>query len=177
MSADAAVMLEEIETLPDRAAPTMGNLAKVAYTHLDMIDYLICHPGCTLKELSLRYGYTVGWLCNIQASDAWKLAFAKRRAEVSDPIVEQNVRERIEGVTLLSLERLREKLEAPQVSDNVVLRAFELGAKGMGIGGNATPPAATPAADHLAQLANRLIDLQSKVRTRVVEGEVVSTQP
>lgn len=171
MSANPALMLDELEHLPARSAPTMGNVAKVSYTHLDMIDFMLCNPGCTLADLARRYGYSVGWICNVQASDAWKSAFAKRRGDMTDAVVEQNVKERLEGITILSLERLKQKLEAPMVSDNVVLRAVELGAKAMGVGGNA-PTQQTPAADHLAQLANRLIDLQSKVRGRTLEGEV-----
>ena len=170
----AIAMLSEMEDLPVRSAPTMGNLAKVSYTHLDMIDYMICNPGCKLEDLARRYGYSIGWICNVQASDAWKSAFAKRRGDMTDELVEQNVKERMEGITLLSLERLKQKLEAPMVSDQVVLRAVELGAKAMGVGGNA-PSTQAPAADHLAQLANRLIDLQSKVRAgRTYDAEVVT---
>jgi hypothetical protein len=43
----------------------------------------------------------------------------------------------------------------------------------MGVGGNA-PTSQAPAADHLAQLANRLIELQSRVREKVVEGTVIN---
>ena len=172
MSANPALMLTELASFPDRAAPTMGNVAKVSYTHLDMIDFMLCNPGCRLEDLARRYGYSVGWICNVQASDAWKSAFAKRRGDMTDAVVEQNVKERMEGITILSLERLKQKLEAPMVSDNVVLRAVELGAKAMGVGGNA-PTQQTPAADHLAQLANRLIDLQSKVRGRTFDAEQV----
>ena len=143
-------------------APTMGNLAKISYSHVDMIDYIIAHPGCGLKELAARYGYTIGWISNIQASDAWKSAMAARRAEMVDPFLHATIAERFEGITALSLERLREKLEAPQVSDNVVLKAVELGAKALNFGGHAAP--APPAQDHLATLAARLIELQSNVR-------------
>ena len=118
------------------AAPTMGVVAKVNYSHLDMIDYILAHPGASLKDLAARYGYSIGWICNVQASDAWKSAFAARRAELVDPVLAATIAERFEGVTALSLERLREKLEAPQVSDQVVLRAVELGARAMGVGGN-----------------------------------------
>ena len=98
------------------------------------------------------------------ASDAWQSALAARRAEICDPVLVATVEERFRGVTLLSLERLRQKLEAPVVSDNVVLKAAELGARSLGIGGNAPPP--PPNQDHLAQLANRLIDLQSRIRDK-----------
>ncbi|MDZ4345075.1 MAG: hypothetical protein U1E51_21850 [Candidatus Binatia bacterium] len=152
-------------------APTMGNVAKVNYSHLDMIDYLLAHPGASLKDLAARYGYSIGWICNVQASDAWKSAYAARRAELVDPVLAATIAERFEGVTALSLQRLQEKLEAPQVSDQVVLRAVELGARAIGIGGNAPPPA--PSQDHLARLAERLIELQSNVRQKgvLINGE------
>lgn len=167
MSASAADILSELEQLPAAFhAPTMGNVAKVNYSHLDMIDYLLAHPGASLKDLAARYGYSIGWICNVQASDAWKSAYAARRAELVDPVLAATIAERFEGVTALSLQRLQEKLEAPQVSDQVVLRAVELGAKAMGLGGNAPTPSAPPQ-DHLARLAERLIELQSRVRTGI----------
>ena len=151
-------------------APTMGQLDKVRYTHVDMIDYIIANPGCSGKELALRYGYSQGWISNIQASDAFKAAMAARRAAVTDPILYQTVSERFEGMTALSLTRLMEKLEAPQVSDQVVLRAVELGAKAMGVGGHAPPPPQTQ--DHLALLAARLLSLQDTVRKGTQNGEI-----
>jgi len=151
----------------------MGNLSKVSYTHQDMIDFILANPGISQGALAARYGYTEGWVSNIMASDAWQAAFAKRREEVVDPTLTLTIEERMRGITLLSLEKLRVKLEAPGVSDNVVLKAAELGAKSLGIGGHA--PAAPPAHDHLAQLANRLIDLQTSVRKGVtLDVEVVS---
>ena len=153
-------------------APTMGVVAKIGYSHKDMIDYIIANPGITQNHLASRYGYTVGWVSNVMASDAWQSAMAARRTEICDPVLVATVEERFRGITLLSLERLKQKLEAPAVSDNVVLKALELGAKAMGVGGNA--PAAPPGQDHLAQLANRLIELQSRVRVTYSQGEVIN---
>jgi hypothetical protein len=143
-------------------APTMGTVAKIRYSHTDMIDFIIANPGITQNDIAARYGYSVGWVSNVMASDAWQSAMAARRSEICDPVLVATVEERFKGITLLSLERLKQKLEAPQVSDNVVLRAVELGAKALAVGGNAAPTA--PQGDHLAQLANRLIELQSRVR-------------
>ena len=158
------------------AAPTMGSLAKVGYSHRDMIDYIISAPGCGLKELAMRYGYSIGWISNIQASDAWKSAMAARRAEMVDPVLHATITERFEGITALSLQRLQEKLEAPQVSDQVVLRAVELGARAMGIGGNAAATVVVPQGDHLAMLANRLIELQSRIRTGVSYAQPIEVE-
>lgn len=156
-------MMAGTDMSPALRAPTMGNVAKVGYSHKDMIDFIIANPGVTQNALAARYGYSVGWVSNVMASDAWQSAMAARRSEICDPVLVATVEERFRGVTMLSLQRLQQKLEAPQVSDQVVLRAVELGAKALGVGGNAPPP--PPQGDHLAALANRLIELQSRVRS------------
>ena len=159
-------------------APTMGRLERISYSHADMIDFIIANPGITQNHLAARYGYSVGWVSNVMASDAWQSAMAARRAEICDPVLVATVEERFRGITLQSLERLKQKLEAPQISDNVVLRAVELGARAMGVGGNAPPQA--PQQDHLARLAERLIELQSKVRithnVEVIDGQVTEVR-
>ena len=147
---------------PGERAPTMGNIDKVRYSHVDMIDFIIAHPECSQKTLAARYGYAEGWVSNIMASDAWQSTMAARREEIVDPELRLSLEERFRGVTTRSLQRLMEKLDAPQVSDQVVLRAVELGAKALGVGGNAPPK--PPDADHLARLAERLLVLQSNVR-------------
>lgn len=38
--------MEEVLGRASTHAPTMGNLDKVRYTHLDMIDFIIAHPSC-----------------------------------------------------------------------------------------------------------------------------------
>ncbi len=162
----AAEVLEELGQPPTHA-PTMGVVAKMDYSHTDMIDFIIAHPGCKQKDLALRYGYSESWVSNFMSSDAWATQRAARREELVDPSLALTINERFKALTEKSLERLMGKLEAPQVSDNVVLRAVELGAKALGVGGNANAqPPADRGADHLAVLANRLLDLQSRVRAQ-----------
>lgn len=163
---NAEQMLGEL----DNAKPA-GAVAKVRYTHADMIDFIIANPGVSQGQLALRYGYTQSWVSLVMSSDAWKSAMAARREEVVDPALLATINERFTAMTQRSLERLMEKLDAPQVSDNVVLRAVELGAKALGVGGNAPPP--PPSQDHLAVLAQRLIALQNGVRN---QGETYNGQ-
>lgn len=144
-------------------------VAKVGYTHQDMIDCIIAHPGISQGELAARYGYTQAWVSQVMASDAFKAALAARRAELVDPTLQLSIEERFRGMAELSLQRLMQKLEAPQVSDNVVLKAVELGAKALGVGGNAAPVQAVPV-DHLSVLAERLRSLQQTVRVSMNKG-------
>jgi hypothetical protein len=138
-------------------------LAKVRYSHLDMIDTLISQPWVSQNDLALRYGYTPGWVSTVMASDAFQAALAARREEVVNPAMKASLEERFRAVTVQSLTRLAEELDKPVCSPNVMLRAAELGAKSLGLGGHAPPPPA-PMGDNLARLADRLIALQSNVR-------------
>lgn len=168
----ATRVVEDLEpALLPTHAPTMGNLAKLNYSHADMIDFIIANPGCTQNHLAARYGYSVGWVSNVMASDAWQSAMAARRAELVDPVLTASVEERFRGLTVLSIQRLTEKLEKPNVSDNVVLKAVELGAKGLGAG--AYKPPAPAAGDQLERIAHRLIDLQSRVRDGTLQQGVI----
>jgi hypothetical protein len=144
------------------SVPEGQAVAKMRYSHADMIDFIIGNPSASQNDLAARYGYSVGWVSRVMSSDAWQSAMAARREELVDPCLVATIDERFRALTNRSLDRLMEKLDAPQVSDNVVLRAVELGAKAMGVGGNAAP--AAPPQDHLAALANRLVELQSRVR-------------
>lgn len=166
------VVTELIKT-PERT-PTMGNLAKLSYTHDAMIDLLVAHPEMSQNALAAQFGYSAGWVSNIMASDAFQARLAARREELVDPTVTATLEERFRGITLLSLTRLQEKLEKPTVSDNVVLKAVELGAKSLGVGGNA--PLSSNATDHLAILATRLIDLQAGIRKQVTQGVVYENE-
>lgn len=153
-----------------RPAPTMGNLARIRYSHLDMIDCLISNPAMSQNELAARYGYTPAWISNIMASDAWKSMFAARRAEIVDPVITQTVEERTEAMIIRSHERIMAQLDKPDCPANVALKAFELGARAKGMGNQ--PPAPPPTVD-LSKLAERLIELNPK--GNVYEGQVIST--
>ena len=164
----------DVDKIALTRAPTMGNIDKLRYSHTDMIDCIIANPGISQNTLAARYGYTPAWISNVMASDAWQCAMAARREELVDPVLKASLDERYRGLAMHSLEKLMERLDKPNVSDNVILRAAELGAKSVGVGGNAVPQ--PPAQDHLAALALRLIDLQAKVRSNFNQGATYEGQ-
>lgn len=143
-------------------APTMGKLAKISYTHDAMIDLIVANPGISQNKLAAHFGYTPSWISNIMASDAFQARLDQRRKEVVDPTIVATVEERILGMTLRSIDVVMEAMDKPQPDAKVALRAFELGARGLGLGGNAPPPA-TPV--DLDKLAERLIALNKGPRS------------
>ena len=147
------------------------------YSHDAMIDMIIAEPHVSQAALAKRFGYTRSWVSTIMTSDAFKAKLALRRDEVVDPILKVTLEERFRALTTRSLEILQEKLEAPasMVPDQLVLRAMELGAKSLGLG--AAPPLAAPSADHIEQLAGRLLALQRTYQPGlVVEAEIINRE-
>lgn len=170
---DQALVAEMEEVVERPRGP-----AKIRYTHADMIDYIIANPWVSQGELALRYGYTQGWVSTVMASDAFQSALAKRREEVVNPAMVATLEERFRALTLQSLERLTNELEKPGCKPEIALRAAELGAKSLGVGGHAPPPA--PAADSLARLADRLITLNQahnpQIPREILDGEAERVQ-
>lgn len=164
-------MLTELgETVdkPGPAAPTMGRLKRISYSHDAMIDLIIEHPELDQNQIAAQFGYTAAWISNILASDAFKSRLSARREQIIDPELKATVKERMEALYIQSMKVLSEKLAKPQVSDTLALRAAELGARGMGFGQpQIVAPPTQPGVERLERLAERLVLLQSNVRRGV----------
>lgn len=166
-------LLQELATAPveerTRSAPTMGNLQKLRYTHEAMVDLIVQNPAISQGQIAAAFGYTQAWVSNILASDAFQERLAARREAIVDPVLRLTLEERFRALTQRSLEVLMEKLHKPQVSDTVALRAAELGARALNIGGQNKPPELDP--NRLLDLAQNLVQLQSKVKGTIYDQE------
>jgi len=162
------VLLEELSAAEVVAVKPPA--PRVRYTHAAMIDLIIASPGISQNALAAHFGYTPPWVSTIMSSDAFQAALAARREEIVDPSLVATVEERFREVTILSLQKLKAKLEQPTVSDAVVLKAAELGAKAMNIGGVNNSPRA-PVEDALSVLATRLVELNRSAKGTTYENE------
>ena len=150
-------------------------IQKVRYSHDAMIDMIVANPWVHQNKLAEVFGYTPAWVSLVMSSDAFRERLAARRAELVDPTIAASIEERFRSMVTRSLEVLQEKLSAPAcvVPDQLALRAVELGAKALGLGGNAPPPPVQVPADHLDRLAHRLVALQQR---NVPSGVVYEVQ-
>lgn len=165
------------ENLPPRSqAPTMGRLGKVSYTHAAMIDLIISDPWITQNSIAAHFGYTPGWISNVLASDAFQSAMAARKDEIVNPELKATIEEHFKALVHQSIMRLKEMVAAPACPPQVALRAAELGAKALGMGGHALPPP-PPAVDRLEKLAERLLFLKHRTDERIIDGQVIEVKP
>lgn len=152
-------------------------IAKVRYTHDAMIDIIVENPWVSQDELAAHFGYSATWVSIVINSDAFKARLAERKEELIDPAIRASLEERFRAVVHRSLTVLQEKLERPSamVPDNLVLKAVELGAKALNMGGNAQAPTFVVPPDHLNKLAERLVSLRAQAsRTlEVIDGQAI----
>lgn len=171
---DANQVLDELTSSPPAPLARAGTprLQKVRYTHDDCINRILMEPTISQNALAEIYGYTPGWISIMVNSDAFQARLAERRAELVDPILQATLNERFRALTVRSLEVLQEKLARPidAIPDKLALEAAALGARSLGLGQPTAPPPGS-AADHLATLAHRLLDLQGVKRPAA--GEVI----
>lgn len=143
---------------------------KIRYTHEAMADLILENPWISQNQLAAHFGYSPAWISTVITSDGFQSFLAARKAELVDPELRLTLEERFRALTTQSLKVLQDKLSRPadQVSDQLVLRAAELGAKSLGIGAHAPPPAQPVAADYLPAIADRLSRLIGQPRAQPV---------
>ena len=160
--------------------PAGARPPKIRYSHEAMADLLVQNPWISQNQVAAHFGYSVSWVSTVITSDAFQSLLASRREEIVDPVLKATLEERFRGLVHRSLEVLAEKLDKPAASipDNVVLRALELGARGIELGGFGRPqvaPPAPPEPNRLEALANRLVELQSNVRKGITYENEIET--
>ncbi len=170
MDVIADKLLGELQSVPQAPPPAAK---KLRYSHEAMVDLIIAQPDISQNQLAKVFGYTAGWISQILNSDAFQARLAARKIEIEDPVLRATVEERTKAIYLQSLAILEEKLSRPATSvpDNLVLKAMELGARGISLGGfgkEVVQPAA-PAPNRLEILVGNLDRVMEK-RERTIDG-------
>lgn len=141
------------------AAPRAG-IAKVRYTHEALIDMIVTNPWISQDSLAAYFGYSASWISTIINSDAFQAALHKRKMELVDPALKEQIDQTFDILIRRSQEILMARLQSPEVSDNTALRTLELASRSRGYGARQEP--LTPPGDvhiHLENMKGNLIGL------------------
>lgn len=126
-----------------------------SYSHAAMVQLMVDNPTWSHKKFAAHWGKGAGWFASVLASDAFQSELDKRRGEIPNPELTATMDERFRALALRSLDVLQDKLGGKEVSDNIVLRATEIGVKALGMG-QAVPPPTAPSGN-VDTLAERLV--------------------
>jgi predicted XRE-type DNA-binding protein len=110
-----------------------GRIQKVRYTHDAMIDIILADPTVKQAQLATIFGVTQPWISRIVGSDAFQAVLAKRRSDITDPIIMASMEDKLRGVADQSLEILADKLQATQSAD-LALKTLGLATTALGFG-------------------------------------------
>lgn len=121
-----------------------NGIAKVRYSHEAMIDHLIATPDIRQNELAVIFDRSPGWISQIINSDAFQAALAERREADVDPIIQQSIKDRLQAVAAVSLEKVLDKLSGPiTCTDDFLLQTAKLSTAALGYGAKSTGGATT----------------------------------
>lgn len=159
-----------VEPQPQPAATALA----LPYSHAAMVELMVENPGWTTKKLAAHFGKGSAWFAAVLASDGFQLELDKRRGEVLNPAFTATMEERFRALALRSLDVLQDKLDSKDVSDNIVLRAAEIGVKALGMG-QVAPPPVTPSGS-VESLADRLVAAFERQRNNVRKPETMEAE-
>lgn len=143
---------------------------KVSYTHDAMIDMLIMNPMISGGELAAYFGYTRTWVSQVINSAGFKARLEARKSELVDPMIIQNLDEKVLAAAQRSLDVVMEKLDSAPTPDfalkvaQTMLQAQGYGARDRGNGGPQValivnvPPKAESVSAWSAKYGNQVIE-------------------
>jgi hypothetical protein len=162
----AAAVAEILQSEAVVVAPAAALALAPIYSNAAMVELMVGHPGWTGKQFAKHFGKGSGWFATVLASDSFQLELDKRRAEVTNPSLTATMEERFRALALRSLDVLQDKLDSSEVSDNIVLRAAEIGVKALGMG-QVVPQAPVQQSGSVESLAERLVAAFERQRGNV----------
>ena len=101
---------------------------KVGITHDAIIDFVISQPQSTYREIAAVFGYSPEGIGVICRSDSFKARLEVRKNDLVDPIIRQNVEERLTGLAHASIDILQRKL-ATSDDANLALKTLDITTK------------------------------------------------
>ena len=125
------------------ADPTTGEITngikRVRYSHDAMIDLLVAEPTVKQNDLAAIFDRTPCWISQVINSDAFQARLEERRTALIDPTIVASIRERLQAVADISLQKVLEKVGSPIqiVSDDFLLKTAEFATKALGYGARA----------------------------------------
>lgn len=87
--------------------------------HKAFADYMLINPGCTLREMSACFKYSVSWICTVINSDMFKAYFEGRRQGI-DVSIAEDLPARLRAAAHLATERIIEVIEKTEDADTII---------------------------------------------------------
>jgi Flp pilus assembly CpaF family ATPase len=134
------------------------------------VAYVLDNPLAQPDAIAAHFKQRPAWFMMVLASDKFQRALDPYREQVANPMYTATMEERLRALALKGMDVIQTRLESKEVSDLLVLKATEIGIKGLGLGqpkDDAEKPVGT-----VESLAERLVTALNRQRSnvRVADG-------
>jgi len=154
-----------------------ANLPVPLYTPDTMVQLILANPSWGKAQLAKYFGKPEGWFSSVLASERFQQALDPYRANLPDPSLTATMEERVKAMAIRSMDVLLNKMDSKEASDLLVLKAAELGIKGLGMGQiERTKPPEAPTGT-VETLAERLIAALERQRINALRSEPIDITP
>jgi len=100
-----------------------------------MIDLIVAEPSIKQNDLAAIFDRSPAWISQIINSDAFQARLEERRTELVDPVLQASIKERLNAVASVSLEKILDKLtSAVPKDDDFLIKTATLATKALGYG-------------------------------------------
>lgn len=164
---------------PSLPPVSLTPVGRSGYTPHAMVALMIEHPEYTHAMLCAHFGRPPSWLPTVLASDAFQRAVEPHRHLIADPALTATLKERYSALAIRTSNVMMDKLDSPDATDFMVLKAGEIAMKALGMGQKQVeappaPAAPAPQQESLAERLMRMMDEREQKRTVDVEAEDVT---
>lgn len=139
-----------------KAAAKAAAGRKPPYTPEALVQLMIDHPEYTHSEFAEAFGYKASWFAGVLVSDRFQKVLEPRRHEVSNPALTGTMQDMFQAMTVQAVVVLQARLENPQASEDLIIKAITAGTKALGMGTPGALPPPPQQRPSLTDLAARL---------------------
>lgn len=158
-------------------AESPDNLPVPLYHPEAMVQLILQNPSWDKAKLAKHFGKPESWFSSVLASERFQQAIEPYRANLPDPSLTATMEERVKAMAIRSMDVLLVKMDSKEASDLLVLKAAELGIKGLGMGQIEKPKASEAPASTTESIAEKLIAALEKQRANSRLAEPIDITP
>ena len=105
---------------PTKVAVVAYELKKLNNVHDVLLEYLVCNPQMSQREIAKELGYTEAWLSTIINSDLFQAQYRELCEERRQPAL-HSIRDKMTRAAAAALDKIQERLDGGLVSDQFLI--------------------------------------------------------
>lgn len=112
----------------------MVKLKKMQYSHEALADVILANPSMKNTDLAIVFDKTPAWVSYVKNSSGFKAYIEKRKTELLDPVLIQQLEEKMTALAEQSIDVLMDKLAGLAPDGDLAAKTLSITSKALGYG-------------------------------------------